>query len=244
MLAYGCAVMPEETLDLLVLTDLHYTHHVSKGSPVPERKGSLSKELAVRAIREAHRQFQPDALVLLGDLVDDGSLPGAKQDLQELYDLDDDIAERLVIKFHIPGKKEGTKTVKYIQEDDHIVQQDGIPVAGDLAVMYGAGTSRNVDVSCDSDFMRNAMKEIGKKIRQAYHWVELGWPIFLYMDNAGGHGTHDCVKSYVAMLEREFNIIVIHIYTRAFLLSEDSSHYDKSLLLSMRGEVPHYYEIT
>jgi len=76
--------MQEETLELLILSDLHYTDRASKDSPVPEREGFLGKELAVRAVRDARRQFSPDALVLLGDLVDDGTAPGAQQDLQDL----------------------------------------------------------------------------------------------------------------------------------------------------------------
>jgi len=83
-MAYRCAVMKETHLELLVLSDLHFTNHASESCPVPERKGILAAELAVRAIREARRQFQPDALVLLGDLVNDGTLPGAGRDLEEL----------------------------------------------------------------------------------------------------------------------------------------------------------------
>ena len=35
-------------------------------------------------------------------------------------------------------------------------------------------------------------------------------PIFLYLDNAGGHGTNDCVAEHVKMLKEEFNVICVH----------------------------------
>ena len=35
-------------------------------------------------------------------------------------------------------------------------------------------------------------------------------PIFLYLDNAGGHGTDDCVAEYVKILKDDYNVICIH----------------------------------
>ena len=35
-------------------------------------------------------------------------------------------------------------------------------------------------------------------------------PIFLYLDNAGGHGTDDCVAEYVKALKDDYNVICIH----------------------------------
>ncbi len=65
------------------------------------------------------------------------------------------------------------------------------------------GDKREVDVSCDSSFMTDVMPKVGKAIREAYHWVPLEKPIFLYLDNAGGHGTKDAVDQYVQHLKDE-----------------------------------------
>ena len=35
-------------------------------------------------------------------------------------------------------------------------------------------------------------------------------PIFLYLDNAGGHGTDDCVAEYVKTLKDDWNVICVH----------------------------------
>ena len=78
-----------------------------------------------------------------------------------------------------------------------------------------AGDERELDVSCDSKFMKIVMPEVGKVIRQKYHWVSLDIPVFLFLDNAGGHGTDEVVARYVADLKREFNVICVHQRSRS-----------------------------
>ena len=34
--------------------------------------------------------------------------------------------------------------------------------------------------------------------------------IYLYLDNAGGHGTKEAVETYVTNLERDHNVICVH----------------------------------
>lgn len=89
--------------------------------------------------------------------------------------------------------------------------EDGNAVRGcKLAVKREKGEGRLVDVTCDSKFMQYAMKIVGKKIRETYHWVPVDWPIFLYLDNAGGHGTKEVVAEYVRELKEEHNVVCIH----------------------------------
>lgn len=73
-------------LNLLVLTDVHYIHHSQHTCSTERRKARLGLELTRRALRWALRQFDPDAIVLLGDLVDNGLAVGAEDDLAELRD--------------------------------------------------------------------------------------------------------------------------------------------------------------
>ena len=73
-----------------------------------------------------------------------------------------------------------------------------------------AGDVREVDVSCDSEFMKKVMPKVGKAICDSYHWVSLAIPIFLYLDNAGGHGTKEVVEAYVKALADDWNAICVH----------------------------------
>ena len=65
------------------------------------------------------------------------------------------------------------------------------------------------DVSCNSGFMRDHMLSIGAKIREKMHWIDADKPIFLVMDNAGGHGTKDAIEAYVDGLKEEHNVVVV-----------------------------------
>ena len=74
-----------------------------------------------------------------------------------------------------------------------------------------AGNVQEVDVSCDSDFMEKVMPKVGKAIRDSYHWVPLAIPIFLYLNDAGGHGTKEVVGAYVRTLADDWNVIFVHL---------------------------------
>lgn len=78
--------MSDTGLDLIVLGDIHYV-----GPDVPARTGSelrfrFGLELGVRAVRDALRSGRPDAVVLVGDIVDRGTAPGAMDDLRRVRD--------------------------------------------------------------------------------------------------------------------------------------------------------------
>ena len=57
------------------------------------------------------------------------------------------------------------------------------------------------DTTCGSVFMKGDMRQIGVALRAVYHWVDFDTPIFLALDNAGGHGTNQCIGGYVTMLK-------------------------------------------
>jgi hypothetical protein len=58
--------------------------------------------------------------------------------------------------------------------------------------------------------LEKIIPEIGEEIRVAYSWVSRETPIYLQLDNAGGHGTKDIIETYRARLLEEFNIILLH----------------------------------
>ena len=78
-----------------------------------------------------------------------------------------------------------------------------------LHVHHGEGTKHMSDVTCNSGFMRQHMILIGAKIREKMHFVPNKKPIYLIMDNAGGHGTKDTIEKCVNVLRKIHNIIVL-----------------------------------
>ena len=64
------------------------------------------------------------------------------------------------------------------------------------------------DVNCNSRFMIDTVDEIGESIRSAYSFLPDGHPIYLFMDNAGGHGTKEVKEQYVEKLRKEYNVII------------------------------------
>ena len=51
---------------------------------------------------------------------------------------------------------------------------------------------------------------IGEQICEAFSWVTNNKPIYLVMDNAGGHSTAGCIDEYVDLLKDKYNVIVRH----------------------------------
>jgi len=60
----------------------------------------------------------------------------------------------------------------------------------DLRVRLQKGDELEEDVSCDSAYMLEAMRRVGTSMREVFHWVPEDKPVYLFMDNAGGHGVH------------------------------------------------------
>ena len=73
-----------DALDLVLIADVHYVDQADHICPIPARNAPLGRELIQRVWRWIQRTGPPDALVLMGDLVDNGETPGAEQDLVAL----------------------------------------------------------------------------------------------------------------------------------------------------------------
>ncbi len=63
-----------------ILADIHY----SSGAAIGKRRGDLADILLLRAVHRLNRYLRPDAVVLLGDLVNDGKGPRAEGELRSL----------------------------------------------------------------------------------------------------------------------------------------------------------------
>ena len=64
-----------DTLELAIIADVHYVCRAEHICPILERNAYLGRELLRRALRKIQLSGAPDALVLMGDLVDDGKAP-------------------------------------------------------------------------------------------------------------------------------------------------------------------------
>jgi len=71
-------------LELLLLADAHHVRHAAHECAVPARKATWGLELMRRALRYARGDGPIDAVVLMGDMVDNGLALGAGKDLEEL----------------------------------------------------------------------------------------------------------------------------------------------------------------
>ena len=76
-----------DSLDILVVSDLHYINKAEHVSRHAVRKGGWGRVLLRKCLhRMRHLGIRPGLVVVLGDLVDNGLAPGADQDLAELAD--------------------------------------------------------------------------------------------------------------------------------------------------------------
>ena len=79
-----------------------------------------------------------------------------------------------------------------------------------LVVRTMRGNLIHEDCSCNLKFMKEAMVRVWEKLRQKFFWVKVNDPIYLVMDNAGGHGDKATVKEYTNLLKEKFKVIVIY----------------------------------
>ena len=94
----------QDALDLVIIADVHYVHQADHICSIPERNAPLGSELIQRVRQRIGRTGLPDAIVLMGDLVDNGEAPGAKQDLAALKTELEDIGVPILVA---PGNHDG-----------------------------------------------------------------------------------------------------------------------------------------
>ena len=70
-----------------------------------------------------------------------------------------------------------------------------------IKVRYQQGDMVERECTCDSVYMSSAMRRVGEAMRAAYHWARQDTVLYLVLDNAGGHGTNECVRDYTNILK-------------------------------------------
>jgi hypothetical protein len=79
----------------------------------------------------------------------------------------------------------------------------------DLSVRVPRGSKVEKDAACDSAFMLESLEDAGTSIWSAMHWVDSKDPIYLFIDNAGGHGTDEAKGEYESRLLKKYRIIIV-----------------------------------
>ncbi len=79
----------------------------------------------------------------------------------------------------------------------------------ELSCFLPTGTVIEREVNCNSAFMLQVLPEIAAEMHQQLHWVPHDGPIFLVIDNAGGHGMQEARDEYTRRLRDNFNIVIM-----------------------------------
>ena len=159
-------------------------------------------------------------------LTDEVTVDGMMEVIGDQYELDDAIVERLEFSYATFGglngknkkwnKLEGGELFFYLINSQRRMQLDR---QGErrrltlndikLQVRWRVGDEREEDCSCDSEYMLSAMQRLGERAREVFWWVDRETPMYVLMDNAGGHGTKEAIEEYTSMLKNDFNVEVV-----------------------------------
>lgn len=102
--------MVSPSLDILVISDLHYIHEADHVCPLEERHCSLGPLLLRKALQRLRHEGVANVglVIILGDVVDSGSAPGAERDLASVAKTLAEKARKLNIPFlAVPGNHDG-----------------------------------------------------------------------------------------------------------------------------------------
>jgi hypothetical protein len=138
------------------------------------------------------------------------------------YELADEVATRLVLSYCRYSRTGKTKKIIRIRQnnDESVLTNRRIRLKNgtiraltiddlDLHVEHKKGDMVQRDITCNTAFMLDVMEELGRRIRNSFHWVHIDTPVYLFVDNAGGHGTNEAKKEYENYLKENWNVIII-----------------------------------
>jgi hypothetical protein len=143
------------------------------------------------------------------------------------FGVDEDTRERLVLRYcTYPPSTAGKKKWVTMTDDQlllgHCIRRKAgdalVPITLEdiqLAAVRWSGDTFERDTTCDSEWMKTHMIEMGEAIRTAYWWLPFQQEIELIMDNAGGHGTKDAIEWYERELKDRYNVLIIHQVPRS-----------------------------
>ena len=148
--------------------------------------------------------------------------------IKETYSIDDDVGDDLVLVYYSKKMQKGEVKNKLEKLDP---REENGPVLRGRRIRYKTkdgtlayrplkikdlllrvnpkeGSIMEKDLTCDSNFMMKHMHEIGKSIRETYSFLPHKQEIYLFMDNASGHGKTEVKKEYERILKEDYNILI------------------------------------
>ena len=66
-----------------------------------------------------------------------------------------------------------------------------------------------IDINCDSNYMLESMKRVGKAIQEKMNWIPTTKPIYLFIDIAGGHGPANDIELYTTAVLQDYNVTIV-----------------------------------
>ena len=117
--------------------------------------------------------------------------------ISDSYNLEDGVVSSFLFHYSTVDnrnkKKNINELVSYSFSSGWMIQTEAKtfphPLTIDDISPIKAGTFVEKDVSCDSQFMKTAMLEVGTAIHEKMMFLPATMTIYLQIDNAGGHGT-------------------------------------------------------
>jgi hypothetical protein len=138
------------------------------------------------------------------------------------YELGDEVATRLVLSYCCYSRTGKTKKIIRIRQnnDESVLTNQRIRLKNGticaltiddfhLHVEHKKGDMVQRDITCNTAFMLDVMEELWRQICNSFHWVHIDTPVYLFVDNAGGHETNAAKKEYESYLKENWNVIII-----------------------------------
>lgn len=209
----------DPTIHLLLLADVHYVRKAQHECAIAARKAGWGLELVRRAIRRVHRHGRVDAVVLMGDLVDNGEAPGAEEDLRDLRKEVRSLGIPVIV---VPGNHDGDASRLLRLFGD----QAGIhPLKGYQLVTF-------VDAYGSSDEAARRRRDL--RIVQEAATEDPASPIIVFQHNPI-HPPVESTYPYNLTNARE----VMEAYEAAGVLLSVSAHYHPGILHEVSGGIPY-----
>ncbi len=159
------------------------------------------------------------------------------------YQLEEDVEATLCYRYATHVGKQRTRELREVLGHETIENKTFIDKHGQrqqltiqdvvISCFLTQGTLVERKVNCNSAFMLANLPPIATEIRQRLHWVPPDEPIYLVMDNAGGHGTQEAREEYTGRLLEEFNIVIIQQSAR----SPEVNALDLGIWMSIQSHV-------
>ena len=141
------------------------------------------------------------------------------EQIEATFDLPADILPNIVLTYHTYSSTGKSRPLMKIR-DGSVLEKRTIRDSPNkplrpltlkdlkLRVIQESGVYYDKDTTCDSEFMMSVVNEIGSAIRDKFHFIPKITPVYLYIDNAGGHGTDLIKDQYTKILKDTYNVCI------------------------------------